>query len=1142
MGAGPRGQAGHPVLARTPELTAVYSPVVADPPKTDAGVAPTDDNAPIGTIQMRPGAPLEDATPVMATISGTPAITHAPPSMPPPRYELGEEIARGGMGRVVEAMDTTLGRVVALKEALALDAEAMRRFQREIKITARLEHPSIVPVHDAGEGPNGAPFYVMRKVSGLPLESLVASATTLNERLALLPHMVAASQAIAHAHDRQIVHRDIKPSNILVGDLGETIVIDWGLAKVIGEADEMSTLPENADLESIKTRAGVVFGTPGFMAPEQLRGNPVDPRCDVYALGATLYHLLSRKPPHHAKTADEMMRAAVNAAPVPIGDLVSGVPPELSTIIDKSLAYLPEDRYQDARELAEDLNQFVTGQLVASHHYSPREKLRRFIKKNRVPVGIAIAATVTLLVGGVIAYVRVANERDRADAAAVIARKEKQIAEDERALAEQRADQLTLGRAREIAASNPTLAIAWIKPLASKALWREVLPIAAAARAAGVAWSLPASSSTRSLEMSRDGLQALSAGDDGVVRLYDLVKRTTRTIAEAGMAVEARFADEERKIVIWHGANLMIRDTAGGSDRTVVVGAPIQDLHVVGITAYWCDTAGAVWQLDLAGTHPLELALDEKISSLAPSPDGRWIAFAGEAHLYLFDRTQPTLPAAEIRNGKPRHVDWSDDSSHLGALMDESAIDVAMQPVPMIVNVLFVGDRYQVASTPTRVYTVGPTGVAIVSRDGSKPRRPLTGATSIHESRAGTIIAAFDKGIAVLSDLGDHTFGIPRGRLERAQASPHSPYVLGTVEGHLLVWNLDDVQPRQITTDIATAFFAGRDQVFTTSADEPDQLFEIPRGKARPLRQSTMLTDVKYSSKGTSAVIVDFAHKAWLIGPGRDPVDLGDHTDLIGFATEHQVLLGSESGGSLQLHDATSGVRTPLVDRTEPLVGLAWSRTEPAWVAAVFKDGTLWRTNLTSGSDATTKLPQLPVGSLLVRGDGTVLFSIDKQIRAWRPDGEVEVHATLPIEIRRLADAGPAHALAFTTPLSAYLVELGTKNHVTDLEETFGAQLSMSAETGAIVEAKEGSIWVIDPLVENRRWVLASSPGVTYGAPQISTDGRWVISKTTAIDKRLQSLLLWTLEVPATQADTMTWLERLTNAVSGSGAKSFGWK
>src|SRR5690606_30104943 len=162
------------------------------------------------------------------TLTGGPVPDVLPPSMPPSdRYALGPEIARGGMGRVVEATDTLLGRVVALKEVLTMDADVLRRFARETRITARLEHPSIVPLHEAGMTAAGAPYYVMRKISGRPLEQLVAAAGTLNQRLVLVPHIVASAQAIAHAHERGIVHRDIKPSNILVGELGETIVIDW---------------------------------------------------------------------------------------------------------------------------------------------------------------------------------------------------------------------------------------------------------------------------------------------------------------------------------------------------------------------------------------------------------------------------------------------------------------------------------------------------------------------------------------------------------------------------------------------------------------------------------------------------------------------------------------------------------------------------------------------------------------------------------------------------------------------------------------------------------------------------------------------------------------------------------------------------
>ena len=142
------------------------------------------------------------------------------------------------------------------------------------------------------------------------------------------------------------MHRDIKPSNILVGELGETMLIDWGLAKALGEP-ERARAPRTLapvyedDSDIVKTRAGVVFGTPGFMAPEQLRGKPPDERCDVYALGATLYHLLARRPPHYSKNAADMMRAAVDRPAAPLRELVPGVPPELATIVDKALAFDP---------------------------------------------------------------------------------------------------------------------------------------------------------------------------------------------------------------------------------------------------------------------------------------------------------------------------------------------------------------------------------------------------------------------------------------------------------------------------------------------------------------------------------------------------------------------------------------------------------------------------------------------------------------------------------------------------------------------------------------------------------------------------------------------------------------------------------
>jgi hypothetical protein len=1092
----------------------------------------------------------DDAPPVMPTLTGGPVPEVAPPAMPTSRYELGDEIARGGMGRVVEATDTVLGRVVALKEALALDPEALRRFARETKITARLEHPSIVPVHDAGTLEGGAPFYVMRKVEGRPLERMVATGERLEQRLALIPHVVAAAHAVAHAHARGIVHRDIKPSNILVGDLGETIVIDWGLAKVIGEPDEVASSAAHHGDDLIETRAGIVFGTPGFMAPEQLRGKVVDERCDVYALGATLYHLLSRKPPHHAKTADEMMQAAATAPPTPIGELVFGVPAELSTIVDKALAHDARARYQDARALAEDLQRFLTGQLVASHRYTARERIVRFVRHNRVPVLAVTFATLALAIGGTLAVTRVIGERDRADTEARKAKSEQAVAEQQRVRAEDRADKLTLQQARSRVTSNPTEAIAMIKPLAATQP-REVRSIATAARAAGVAWSLPAPKHASTVELARDGERALVAGDDGSVRIYDLVHRAAHTVVERGPKLAARFADGERRVVVWSGAQLTVLDAAAGTRISAVTApTPIRDLEIVGGTAYWVDEARAVWQLELAGGTPLALPVDERIEQLAPSPDGRWIALYGETHLLLHDRTQPATPPLEVYFGHTKDLDWADDGSHLAALVDTSIIDVALAPVPQIVHKAAVGNRQFVTYSTGRMYTIGPTGVGVASRQETGPRRMLVGdPVALRESFGGAVVAGSQGGIAVLTDDGDHTLVIPGGRLDILEASARSPYVVGLVEDYLVVWNLADVLPRRLANQAPTLErFIGNDRVLASYIDNTAAWIDLTTGKSTALGAwPAALIDVAGAPDGRAACAIDVGHRARLVVEGHAPEELAGTVDLAGFPTAHQLVLGTRAG-TIQLHDLPTQRRTTLVSRQVPLVLMSWGTTEPAWIAAAFADGLLWRKNLTSGLESTTALPVVP-GALLVEPDGTIVFSDGRVIRSWRVTGAVEPLATMPRPIVTLGEAGPELAVAFADDGTSYVVELGTPDHVTEAGTLDARKVAMARQTGLIVFAQRGAIEVFDP-VARHRWILASSPGLTFDTPRVSSDGRHVLAHRVIADREKReveartptTLLIWSLEGPASVGDTAPWLAGMTNAVMDPrGPGGLGW-
>ncbi|HEY6179321.1 MAG TPA: serine/threonine-protein kinase, partial [Kofleriaceae bacterium] len=328
-------------------------------------------------------ARLEDAP------AGVPTV--ATRSRDPQRYQVIGEHGRGGLGRVSRAYDRELCRDVAIKELISGDHVSELRFLREALITARLEHPGIVPVHEAGRWPNGMPFYAMKLVSGRPLRDLIAERPTVDQRIGLLHHVIAVADAIAYAHGRDIIHRDLKPSNVIVGDFGETIVIDWGLAKDLSVAEEPTVgggafpTPRDNDL----TASGAILGTPSYMAPEQSRGEPVDQRADVYAIGGMLWELCAlEKAPEMGRQRYRLLRHA-------------GIDKDLATIIDKALDPDPARRYADAGALAADLKAFKSGARIAARSYSVFARLSRWLRRRRALL-LSTAAVVAAAFAGVL--------------------------------------------------------------------------------------------------------------------------------------------------------------------------------------------------------------------------------------------------------------------------------------------------------------------------------------------------------------------------------------------------------------------------------------------------------------------------------------------------------------------------------------------------------------------------------------------------------------------------------------------------------------------------------------------------------------------------------------------------------------------
>jgi hypothetical protein len=339
-------------------------------------------------------------------------------------YVVEGEFARGGMGRILSARDRRLGRAVALKELQADALDEAARFVREALVTARLQHPAIVPIYEAGRWPDGSPFYAMKLVSGRSLDALIRAASGLPERLALLPHLLAVAEAVAYAHSERVIHRDLKPANVLVGAFGETVLVDWGLAKDLsqpsaGDSGAAAATPSPAG--SGETVVGSVLGTPAYMPPEQARGETVDERADVYALGAMLYYLLVGAPPHAGTTVQEVLAAAATQRPEPVETREPAAPGDLAAIVAKAMEPLPQRRYPTAAALAADLRRFQTGQLVSAHRYSPRELLRRFVRQHRAAIGVAVVSLLAVAAAIVAGFVgidhqaRIAKaERDRA--------------------------------------------------------------------------------------------------------------------------------------------------------------------------------------------------------------------------------------------------------------------------------------------------------------------------------------------------------------------------------------------------------------------------------------------------------------------------------------------------------------------------------------------------------------------------------------------------------------------------------------------------------------------------------------------------------------------------------------------------------
>jgi tetratricopeptide (TPR) repeat protein len=316
------------------------------------------------------------------------------------------------------ALDGQLCRQIALKEIRPdqRDAPAAReRFLKEAEITGQLEHPGIVPVYALDNDETGQPYYAMRFVQGRTLAEAISlyhanpSPLVFND---LLRRLVTVCQTVAYAHSKGVIHRDLKPQNIMLGDFGETLVLDWGLAKRVGRASAGSkppgVLPEavtgptaiqtidNTPHDVELTQAGQALGTPAYMAPEQARGDQdmIGPATDIYALGAMLYQLLTGRSPYQGRSAGEVIAQVRQGSPEVPSRLRRGVPSGLEKVCLKAMAREPGERYTEAAELAAEVERWLADEPVRAYREPLSARVSRWVRRNRT---LAVGAVVLLL-------------------------------------------------------------------------------------------------------------------------------------------------------------------------------------------------------------------------------------------------------------------------------------------------------------------------------------------------------------------------------------------------------------------------------------------------------------------------------------------------------------------------------------------------------------------------------------------------------------------------------------------------------------------------------------------------------------------------------------------------------------------------
>jgi serine/threonine-protein kinase len=532
-------------------------------------------NAIAGDDGAEPMRSLEPTVPQrVAPTTGAPI----PPDVP--RYTMLRLAGTGGIGRVWLARDASLGREVALKELRPdrADPGFWGPFVREAQVTGQLEHPGIVPVYDVGRKPEGEqPFYTMRFVHGRTLRDAVAAYHERRARGAagplelreLLGAFVQVCNAVGYAHSRGVLHRDLKPHNVALGDYGEVMVLDWGLARVLAEtpapASGKAVAAQAATQQGATpavtrdpTQLGQVLGTPAYMAPEQAEGrhDVTDARTDVHGLGAILYQMLAGAAPFAGKDTARVLDRVRHQPPPRPRDVVGETPPALEAVCLKALAKRPEQRYPSATALAQDVQRFLADEPVTAYRDPFGVRLVRWGRCHRAAVAAGAALLLTVTAALAVGLVAVNAERSRTAVAERQAREA--LAAERVALDRSRRAEQSAGEQRQLALRTVRDVVADLQArlkdrpaqqeLRQALLGRALAGLTEVARAADTATAIDHATVWTHFELGDVFLEAQEGGSAEARSQYEKAHDLARQLADA----EPESAEARRDLAVSH--------------------------------------------------------------------------------------------------------------------------------------------------------------------------------------------------------------------------------------------------------------------------------------------------------------------------------------------------------------------------------------------------------------------------------------------------------------------------------------------------------------------------------------------------------------------------------------------------------------